>query len=273
MWPISGLGGVFHAHFWPRVKYALRSIQNYASLRLVEIVRDCRSRYFLVLSGLPILHQGRPYGLDWRIHDYCRRTRLYWTLFGRNYPFFKGQELKRLQAPQFAIEFDQDDHDQYTPQLTVTDGTDGRPRIERKFLKVAVCNVGLGVARRCKATIQVLTKDDRMIIPSREPKEICWENGGTRQDIGAVNGRERLILVASDSRIGALTENRFAYVCTPNWMNPSLFELFRKQDGIGLGDFEFQLLVTESRTGHQYYSAFRVHVTENWRELSMTRIR
>jgi hypothetical protein len=187
--------------------------------------------------------------------------------------FLKGKELAELNAPQFAIEFDPEDHDQYTPELIVEEASlVGKPRLERKFLKVAVRNLGLGVAQQCKATLQVLTKDERMIIPSGEPKELRWESGTTRQDIGAVNGRERVVLVLSDSRIGASTGNRFAYVCTPGWLESNPLGLFRNQDGMGLGDFEFYLLVTESRTGHQYGAKFRVRVTENWRKLSMARL-
>lgn len=263
------------ADSWPRVKYEIRSIQSHASFRLVEVIRNFCARYFLVVTGLSILRSSGTDGLDWRVHDYCRRTRLYWTLFGRGYPFFKGQELAKLKAPQFDIEFDIDDHDQYTPQLIVgfyklNPKARKNIPIERRFIKVAVRNRGIAVARRTKATLQLVSSPKGAIVPSSEPKELRWETGETRQDIGAVNGLELLHIVLSDSRVGTITQNHFAYIATPNTLN----ELghFRNQDGIGLGSFVFHLVVTETKTGHQWDAHYKVTVSKNWRKLTMARV-
>jgi hypothetical protein len=65
--------------------------------------------------------------------------------------------------------------------------------------------------------------------------------------------------------------DRYAFVSTSDTVRDPQFLHWRMNDGMSVGDFDFELVV-RARTGHEAHGIFRVRVTQNWRELAMERI-
>jgi len=173
--------------------------------------------------------------------------------------------------PRLRINYSpQDNPHLYTPEIEMVSASGERLAVMRRFLKVGIENEGSLVAKRCKATLQVIRSDENVRGPSTEPKNLRWENGGIYQDIG-INRSEYLHVVLSDTRLGnaiPATENIFALVSTPDTVNMHPFNMIRAQDGFGVGDTDFDLIIT-SESGELVRATFRVHVTDNWQELNM----
>ncbi len=129
----------------------------------------------------------------------------------------------------------------------------------------------LGNVRQLFSSGGVVPKEARR--PSQEPKTLLWEGGETYKDIG-IRRTEYLHVVLSDSRLGSVVpaeENLFAFVSTPETVKMIPPAFFRAQNGFGVGASDFELVVA-SESGESSTGIFRVHVTNNWRELTMERI-
>jgi hypothetical protein len=229
--------------------------------------------------------------LDWSSYRCCGRIRLYWTIFGGDYSFFRREEEKAEYVPRLSLEYDARENDQYTPQLVVgaepipteikklvaeSDGQIPLPEphlISRRFLKISVRNTGLAVAKHCNAMLRVVHWDEQNSLrPSREWKPLRWDIGVNYTDIGAVNGSSMLHVALSDNRVGTLDiPDRYAFVSTPDVVKYPELAAWRMQDGMSVGDFDFELVV-RAKTGHEISGIFRVHVTAKWEELAMERI-
>lgn len=162
----------------------------------------------------------------------------------------------------------------YESTLELVTTTGERTNVTRKYLKVGIKNTGGIVAKQSKATLQLIAPTTGTRNPSPEPKDLYWENGQIYQDIG-INRPEYLHIVLSDSRMGTIvpaTDNLFALVSTPDTVRMVPANFFRAQDAMGQGDFDFRLVVT-AESGETVEGTIRVHVTGNWQELSMSKVR
>ena len=161
----------------------------------------------------------------------------------------------------------------YTPQLGFVSLLGEPLNLTRRFIKVGINNNGGRIAKQCKATFQIQSHDDKTRPPSHEPKTLLWENGEVYQDIG-INRPEYLFVVLSDSRLGMndfAKENLFALIGTLETVKMIPFTVIRAQDGFGVGNFIFKLVVV-SENGEMVTATFRVVVTTNWQELTMEKI-
>ncbi len=161
----------------------------------------------------------------------------------------------------------------FEPILEMVNITGQRLNISRKFLKVGIANNGGKVAKQCRATLQFKRATDDTRNPSLEPKTLFWETGETYKDIG-IKRTEYLYVVLSDSRLGSqipADADLFAFISTPETVKMIPANFFRAQDGFGVGDSDFELLVT-TESGESLTSNLRVHVTNNWNELTMEQI-
>jgi len=112
------------------------------------------------------------------------------------------------------------------------------------------------------------------IHPSEDPKPLLWATDETRQDIGR-NDYELLYVVLSDTRLSSPVfkeTNYHALVATPPTArlrdNPYTI---RAQDAFGRGDFDAEIVVNP-KSGDTITAVFRVHITDDWRQISMERI-
>jgi len=177
-----------------------------------------------------------------------------------------------LQKVEFSLEYNpQSNPHLYAPMLELLTMTGQRTNISRKYLKLGIKNNGGMVAKQCKVTLQFVNSETGTRAPSQEPKVLLWENGQIYQDVG-MNRTEYVHVVLSDNRLETSPEEDiFALVSTPDTVNMIPPNTIRAQDGFGVGDSEFDLVVT-SESGETLTARMRVHVTNRWQELAMEKI-
>jgi hypothetical protein len=258
---------------------ALASLGHEIFSHLANLLDSC-SRLRLGLFSRFALFSSESRNLDWNIHNLWGTRWILWAYARGDLGFFRVKELQEANVPRLAIEYDPHDSDQYTPQLQILTQAvapvSPQPEIlqvYRRFLKVNIRNDGTVVAERCKATLRLIRFPKGVVHPSTEPKPLRWDSGVKRADVGANGGRELLHVVLSHSEIlpdSRKTQSFFAFVSTPDTVR-IVRPPFRAQDLMGIGDFEFQLVV-QAKTGQSISGVFRVHVTENWEDLAMERI-
>lgn len=150
---------------------------------------------------------------------------------------------------------------------------------KRRFLNIIVRNSGLLIAENCEAslTLQETTNKDRP--PSKEPKRLLWDNNQEYRTIGRRNGEATLHIVFSDSsftlpqldNMNTLTEDRKTYAMVSTVrsfgnLNPNAIPFV--QDGIGIGDSYFKLVIKTIR-GVYIEERLKIHVSNNWHDLSL----
>lgn len=201
--------------------------------------------------------------------------------------FLRTKEEKERVRPKLLFEYDpQGNHDEFSPEIPFyqRNTTTGIliSTSTRKFLRIRVKNIGEGIAKNCRGTVQFLGSRSGCQGPSKERKPLRWELGGTRQTIPPRLGAEILIVAFSDShpllvqdlRCGLLNEGRpgptymVAYLAHPD--NISNFTP-RLSDGFCYGDFEI-LITVICDEGVQEQAKFLLHVRSAWGDLSMERI-
>lgn len=184
------------------------------------------------------------------------------------YPFFIKSKL--------SIDYNPDYHDLCIQQADMPFGN------KRRFLKVVIKNTGWRIAENCEASLTFENTTNTARPPSTEPKRLIWDNNQEYRTIGARNGDAVLNIVFSDSSFinpqldsgKNLPDDRktCAMVSTTRSfgnVNPSYIPFV--QDGIGIGDTIFKLVI--KILNREYAEQrFRIHVTNNWHELSMDRI-
>ncbi len=184
--------------------------------------------------------------------------------------------------PNLSIFFDPSNNpDYFTPILDFTSPEGQSLNVTRRFLRVVIRNDGEATAELCKATIRIIQRPSSCTSLSGEPKPLRWETGNVYQDIHPLGGEEPLHVAFSDRRvpIGPIPNLRcseqagdaslYAWLSTPDGIQN--IYILRNQDGLCLGDFEVEISVRPKR-GHLTSGLFRIHVVQNWRELSMSRI-
>lgn len=201
-----------------------------------------------------------------------RSIRLYWTLFGGNHTFFRGQEIANSRKPILSIEYDLQNSAIFTPELEQEATQSGQGLgFKRRYLRISVKNIGGSVAEDCKAQLRIVSATPNAVLPSAEPKKLCWENGEEKQDI-AIGDNDILNIVLSDSRLRGGMNGIFALLGTwktlEHWWPISAAPM---QDGMGIGQFMTEIEI-RSRTGEIIKTTFRITVTENWQEIRMERI-
>lgn len=130
------------------------------------------------------------------------------------------------------------------------------------------------MARKCKAYLLVTKSSEDTKRPTNEPKQLTWTNSTLSQetDIGARIGAELLHVVFSDSQFEYLGNIDGIYAMVSVLHNlPSKKLIDRPQDGFGIGDFEAELSII-AEDGTCAKSTFAIHVSQNFRELSMRKL-
>lgn len=187
--------------------------------------------------------------------------------------FWTQRDAERARVPSLTIEYDPVGlPDVFVQQLELVSEGGQKLNITRRFIRVVVKNAGQGVAEQCKATLKITKWDPQTRAPSKEAKPLKWESGSYYQDIGARGGSEILHVILSDSRFevpAATSENYHALVSTPDTVNN--LNIIRAQDALGIGDFEFELMV-RARSGQFVMAAVRARITTDWRNLLLERL-
>jgi len=148
---------------------------------------------------------------------------------------------------------------------------------KRKHQKICIKNSG-GVARNCKAKLQIINWNGSTIAPSKEPKLLVWwdsseDNILTKKDIGGKIGTEYLYVVFSEEIfVNKPTDynNIYAFVSTKEAMYPKVKG--SRYNGFGVGEFEIKVTVA-SEDGSFAKSNFKIHVDKDFRKLSMEKIK
>lgn len=143
--------------------------------------------------------------------------------------------------------------------------------VNRVLLRVAIQNDGGGAARECSGRLRILTDNGDGTNPSTERKNLIWESGHARENIGAHNFLILEVAYSDSRHIVDTTDNRLvkkAFVSTPN--RPDLLNplMPRIEDGFNVGDFDFELDV-RTIDGISVTRNFSIHVRENWSDTSM----
>jgi hypothetical protein len=150
---------------------------------------------------------------------------------------------------------------------------------KRRFLKVIIRNTGWPIAENCEASLTLENTTNTTRPPSPEPKRLIWDNSQENRTIGARNGDAVLYIVFSDSSfvepqangVDVLSDDKKTYAIVSTTrsfgnINPNYIPFV--QDGIGIGDTNFKLVVKSLNRGY-VEQRFKVHATTNWRGLSM----
>lgn len=277
------------------LKYPLVPSYGHAQVGSISLLlRDFRLCYRQFSHRLPILDKGRFDDVDWSAYRRRGRIRLYWTLFGGDYPFFRREEDKAAHVPKLSIEYDPDQTARYSPELTGSfirlerDGSEiDTVTLDYKILKVSIKNTGPAIAKNCTATLKALSAIPGA--PSDEPKKLIWENDTDHADISALGGDELLNVTMSiniKSKTGATSillqpESKApkAFVFTKlahsiskmslsDTLSKGAIIIFPAQDGIDEGKYDFELIVRSGK-GVTATAKLRVHATKDWHQLGM----
>ena len=210
--------------------------------------------------------------------------------FRRGLTFFIEQYQRKQDKvrnrPNLSIRYEPESYpDTYSPEATIYLDPRYDPRgnrtqeyLQRKFLKIAVENNGGAVAEDCKATLRTLNfNPTNTRHPSKEPKTLLWDTDEIIMDIG-IGGFAMLYIVLSDSRLSTevfqniLRENYRGLVASPATFrvkdNPYVVI---SQDAFGIGDFDVEIAIYP-KSGEIITAVFRIHVTDDWHQISMERI-
>jgi hypothetical protein len=142
-------------------------------------------------------------------------------------------------------------------------------RRDRKYLRIAIENIGGSVARQCEAKLRVVTDNKDGTNPSLDPKILQWSTENiTQQDIG-VGSFSLLNIVFSVGRSAKekYLSNKYAYVGTQKSLN----ETPRMEDGFNIGEYDFEVVI-RAIDGTYVSGLYRLIVTDNWLELSIQKV-
>jgi len=171
------------------------------------------------------------------------------------------------EKPKLSIEYNKKNQDVFFPEYII--GQDEKSQnIIRRDIQVRIENKG-GVARKCKAYLQLIKSYKSTIVPSKEEKHLIWARNNSEEiDIDAKKGRELLHIVFSDSYLKKKGGGYCAFISTKSAFKTPFN---RAQEGFGTGDFEVELIVI-SEEGSSSKAQFRLHVDKDFRKLSMEKI-
>lgn len=134
---------------------------------------------------------------------------------------------------------------------------------DKKYLTVCVENKGNGIARDCKARLKITDKNGKDF-PSTELKFLRWTREDTIKMTINANDKEFLNIAFS---VEKPIHNMVAFVSNPASIN--FPENPRIKDGFGIGEYDFTVQINTEK-GRSIEAQFRINVTNNWKELSMT---
>jgi hypothetical protein len=185
--------------------------------------------------------------------------------------------LRYFFRPKLRIEFHEDkEKSTFTPERTF--GETRNAIFIRKYKRIRVRNNGRGLARNCKARLEITIPKgaDPNRYPSDDSRNLYWEGSGIQQDTSTIKniqpmeGRELLHVVFSDSRFlntSMIPQQKFASIST----NESLNHLgIVVEDGFAEGDFIVVVTVVSDETATR--AKFKVHVERDYRGLSMNKL-
>jgi hypothetical protein len=154
----------------------------------------------------------------------------------------------------------------------------------RKYLRLVIYNRGRAKAENCYGILTLIKHNSTSKLqPSSGDKYVLWDTDENYRFIGAKKGKAILNIVFSqDSFIkpqtdpikGNLSEEDKIYtkistLYSLNHLDPTINLV--AEDGIGIGDTYFKLSVNPI-TGESVEAVFKVHVSNNWHELSMEKV-
>jgi hypothetical protein len=192
--------------------------------------------------------------------------------------YFQQRQHEIKSRPLLSVVYDpQTSQDTYTPEEIVNIRLPDFERtvfsVERKCLKIAVENNGGGIAERCNATLRLLNYSPTDAShPSKEPKNLLWETDELTQDIG-INGFAILYVAISEARNRDYSKKKYpALLATPQTIRVKEHPFnIRAQDVLGEGDFYVEIAIFPKNSDF-IKCVFRIHVTNDWHQLSMERI-
>jgi hypothetical protein len=142
-------------------------------------------------------------------------------------------------------------------------------RRDRKYLRLAIENIGGNVAQQCQAKLRLVTDNGDGSNPSLEPKILQWSTDNITQETIGVGSYSLLNIAFSVDRTpnDKYLGNKYAFVGTPRSLNESP----RVEDGFNIGEYDFEVVI-RAIDGTLVNGLYRLKVTENWLELSMEKV-
>jgi hypothetical protein len=173
------------------------------------------------------------------------------------------EQLAKL--PKLSIEYDERNKDQYCPIL-YDDRIESYGLVYRKLLRIRVLNDG-GEAIGCEAILKVIKKQDDYPNPTTEEKYLQWsKNNETKINIAHKKDAFLNIVFSIDKRERAYV----AYASRPKNLDgpkpPSSVDGFRS------GNYDLKIEIMPEN-GDRLTLQFLLHVSSDWRKLSMERIK
>jgi len=157
--------------------------------------------------------------------------------------------------PKIAVDYDENDFDQYSPVLGY-----------RKILRIRVKNDGNEVAKDCEAWLKV-TKKNSDPDPTTEEKFLQW----TKHDVTKLDiPRQDSAFLCVVFSIKAGFFGQFAFVATPkssDFQKPP-----RSIDGFKVGTYEFKIRIKPANIDEALFVTFKLDVKINWKEISMSKM-
>jgi len=184
--------------------------------------------------------------------------------------FIKNWIRERKRTPTFTIKYDDKGNpDQYTPYATrlrniANEG--GKWEGARwKVLRINVKNDSDGMAPNCRARLQVV-KTDNKGFPTTEKKYLRWvKENKTSMNLGAHIDEFLNVVFSIENGIYGVN----AFVAQPESINEG--NIPRQRDGFKKGSHIVSIQI-DTETGQSIEKKFRIDVTDNWEELSMSMI-
>lgn len=172
---------------------------------------------------------------------------------------------ERKNEPKLVIEYDiEGNPSQYITEWD--DVIDFYGRVKKRVLRIQILNDSDGVAENCKARFRILQSDNEKH-PDHELKFLRWaQNDDIYMTIGAHSDESLNIVFSTDKKIHEMS----AYVAHPDSINEHKEP--REKDGFEIGNYVFEVRIDPEK-GPNFSFQFRIDVTDNWENLSMSLIR
>ncbi len=172
--------------------------------------------------------------------------------------------------PKLKIEYDSSKKDDHIKLTRYIDERGNEKTIHNYFFVYTRNKSRFTPARNCTAELQITKWDDSKYEPTKDVKQLTWDDGTNTKDIGATK-RERFHMVFSDLIFDKNDESGVhALISTKESLYSPIGHL-RGEDSLGIGDYEAQITV-RSEDGAKDTAKFKIHITTNYSELTIERI-
>lgn len=139
-------------------------------------------------------------------------------------------------------------------------------KVKKRVLRVQILNDSDGVAEKCKPRFRIL-KSDNNNHPEYDLKFLRWTQFDEQlMNIGAHSDESLNVVFSTDQKIHGMN----TFVANHNSINKNMIP--KEKDGFDIGTYVCEVLI-EPEKGQNFSFQFRIDVTDNWENVSMSLIK